>query len=90
MIASQHTESTRIDRERFMQTKLHGKISNGMRIKFRMSLMRPCIRLIHIRIKISKHTIKVRQIILIFRELIQTRATDLAQESNRVVMKPLP
>src|SRR5581483_6378797 len=90
MITSQHAEAARIDRKRFMQTKLHRKICNGAVVQFRMRALRPRIGLRKIRIKTRKDAIIDGKIILVLGGLVEPRPSDLTQKSNRVVAEPFP
>src|SRR5258706_5149178 len=90
MITSQYAETTRIDWQGLMQTKFHGEISNGTRIKFRVSLKRPGFLVIKIRIKTREDAVIQIQIIIVLHDLIQTRASDLAQDFNWVMTQAFP
>ena len=73
-----------------MQTKLHGKISDGIRSKLRLSLMHPRILLSHVCIEIFKDLFIGLHVILIFENFIQAGTLDLAQHPNWIVMQAFP
>src|SRR5215211_1640621 len=90
MIARQHAEPTGINRQSLMKTELHGKIGDRSPVQLRMDLTCPCFRLVYIGIKIIEYVIVERHIRLILGSLTQTRASDLAQEQDRVMSKSIP
>ena len=73
-----------------METKLHREIGDRLADQFRMIAARPGIGLLHIGIELGKDLVIRRQVFLVLRNLVQTRATHFPEHQNRIMTQTFP